>query len=122
MKRLRLYGSRRAIWLEADRGAGLPDRLTTSETLWPPMPTQSGSLEPNVELFRGRIQLGNGERRVSAYLFDHPNDMIEIHAEHGCGAMTITEGKALSEWLHQKVVERSPKPAGWFRRLLQRGR
>jgi hypothetical protein len=75
-------------------------------------------MESNVELYRGRIQLGNGNRRVNAYSLE-PHELIEIHAEHGCGSLTIEECKALGEWLHQRVAEREPrKSSGWLRRLL----
>jgi hypothetical protein len=122
MKKLRLYGSRHAIWLETDRGAGLPDRLSTVETPPPLCVQDTEPQESNVELFRGRIHLGNGNRRVNAYALA-PHELIEIQAEQGCGALTNDESEALSKWLHQRVLERLPqKPVGWFRRLLRLGR
>ena len=96
MKRIRLQGSRQAIWLDTDRGAGSPERLSTAETI-PVFPLgETAQEESNVELFRGRIHLGHGNRRVSAYLLE-PHELIEIHAEQGCSALTTTEGEALSK-------------------------
>jgi len=117
MKKIRLYGSRQAIWMEVDRGAGLPDRLWAE-----PIPAFSASQtegpESNVEYFDHRIQLGDGKRQVNAYVFDPPHKLIEIHAELGYSALTADEAEALSRWLHERAMEiQPPKPGGLFSRL-----
>jgi|SRR5580704_2945510 hypothetical protein len=123
MKRIKIFGSRQPVWLEINRGAGLQERLSTAVTDPASPSSEAAPQESNVELFRGRIQLGNGNRRVNAYVFDPPHELIEVHAEQGCGALTTAEGEALSKWLHQRVLERLPaKPGGWFRWLLTRSR
>jgi hypothetical protein len=120
MKRIRSDEFRSAI-VDVDRGGELPERL--SEAISPPVHSPLGTLEPNVELFRGRIHLGSGDRRVSVSVTDPPSELIEIHAAHGHGALTIAEGEALSKWLHRRVLERQlPKPVGWLLRLLRLGR
>jgi hypothetical protein len=70
--------------------------------------------EANVELLRGRTQLGNGDRRVTVSI--DQDESIEIHREHGCGAMAGAEGEALSK-KHYLEVER--RPEGWLRKLLR---
>jgi hypothetical protein len=119
MRRIRVHGSRRPVWLETEREAGRPDRLTEANAP-PAAPSyRAPPIESSVELFEGRIQLGDGDRRVSAYLLE-PHGLIEIHAEHGCGGLTIDECEALSKWLYQCVVERQPpKSTGWFLRVLR---
>jgi hypothetical protein len=101
MKRVRLHGSRQTIWLEVDRGAGLPERLVATKA----MPSSCETEHPasNVEHFDHRIKVGDGKRQVNAYVFDPPHNLIEIHAEPGYGTLTANEAEALSEWLHRQA-------------------
>ena len=72
---------------------------------------------------RERISLGEGNRRIEAFVFEYPYRLIEMHSEPGAGALTPLEAKALSEWLAQRAreIEPAPRRHGSLRRLL-RGR
>jgi hypothetical protein len=106
MEKSKLDGSSRPI----DRRAGLSARLSASET--PPISEVPPS-EANVELLRGRTQLGNVGRRVTGST--DPDESIEIHREEGCGARAGAEGEALSKSHYWEVERRSE---GWLRKLL----
>jgi hypothetical protein len=75
--------------------------------------------QTRVERSRHCIRLGDGDRRVTAFVFDPPYPFIEIHSEPGIGALTASEADTLGLWLRQRVLEmQPPKPRGWLRRLL----
>lgn len=74
-----------------------------------------------VEHSRDCIRLGEGDRRITAFVFDPPYPFVEIHSEPGIGALTAAEADTLALWLRQRVSEmRPPKPNGWLRRLLKK--
>jgi hypothetical protein len=77
--------------------------------------------QTRVEHSRHCIRLGDGDRQITAFVFDPPYPFIEIHSEPGIGALTAAEADTLGLWLRQRVVElRPPKPGSWFRRWLRK--
>ena len=75
--------------------------------------------EANEELFRGRVQFGNRNRRGNAYSLE-PYRRTEIQA-HESGDLTRAEREVVREWLYPLSASREPpKPKGWLRRLLDR--
>ena len=74
--------------------------------------------ETRVELSRRCVRLGQGERRITAFVFDPPYPFIEIHSEPGIGALTASEARTLSLWLRQQAAEmQPPKPRSWLQRF-----
>jgi hypothetical protein len=75
--------------------------------------------QSHAEYSSRRVQLGQGSRQITAFVFDAPYPFIEIHSEPGVGALTAAEAGIFSAWLTQRILEmQPPKTGGWLRRLL----
>ena len=124
----KLFDSRASIWAsQVDLRARLPERMTKDAAEELAMAAFSagyerghlGYLETSIDHSRDRIRLGESSRQVNAYVFDPPHKLIELHVEHGSGALTPDEARSLGQWLLQRADEiEPPKRKNWFRRLL----
>jgi hypothetical protein len=127
----KLFDSRASIWAsQVDLRARLPERLTKDAAEELAMAAFAagyerghlGYLETSIDHSRNRIGLGEGSRQINAYVFEPPHKLIEIHVEHGKGAVTPDEARSLGQWLLQRADEiEPPTKQHWLRRLLRSG-
>jgi hypothetical protein len=117
--------------MEISLAARLPDRMPKSEVLELAKSAfaigyqrgEGAHWQNRAEYSARRIQLGQGSRQITAFVFDAPYPFIEIHSEPGVGALTAAEAGIFSAWLSHRALEmQAQKSKGWLRRLLRLGR
>jgi hypothetical protein len=126
----RLSQSRADDWAaEISLPARIPDRMPKAEVLELAKSAfaigyqraEVAHRESRAEYFRSRIQVGHGDRQITAFVFDAPYPFIEIYSEPGSGALTASEALTLSRWLNERALEMQPQqPVHWLRRLMRR--